>query len=251
MVRTRQMSMLLTLVISAVLLAIASFVAILMVSSRSEGTQAADGATSTSPPIESAPAGQKIVEGMNVVLNPDPSKAVYTLSEGPPIAGIAPLQPAPTVDPFLQQFPSPTPPLPGDPLAVPTATPPLVIEQPIATVPPPVTVAPTRDPNPVIFIQYTVQNGDSLYGIAAAQNSSIELMSLHNIADDHLVPGTVLNLPVANPAYCPGHRAYVVRDIDTLFRIATIFSTTVEQLRAMNGITDDNVIQVTQVICVP
>jgi LysM repeat protein len=96
-----------------------------------------------------------------------------------------------------------------------------------------------------------VQSGNSLYSNADAQNSSIELMALHGIDNNDLVPGQVLNLPIANPAYCPGRRAYVVRDIDTLFRIAGIFNTTVTELRAINGISDDNMIQVTQVICVP
>ena len=247
MVRTRQMSMLLTLVISAVLLAIASFIAILLVSNRPDPTTMPAEPTIIGQPIAAVPPGQVIVEGMNVVLNPDPNQWVYTQAEGPP-GQVVVMQPPPaTIDPALQaQFPTATP----DPFAIPTVTPPIIVEPPPATLPPPVTVAPTRDPNPVIFIQYTVQSGDSLYSIASAQNSSIELMSLHGIDNNNMVPGQVLNLPIANPAYCPGRRAYVVRDIDTLFRIAAIFNTTVEQLRSINGISDDNAIQVSEVICV-
>jgi LysM repeat protein len=250
MLRTRQMSLVLTLVIIAVLLAIATFVAIVLISNRPDPTAAT--ATIVGVPIAQAPPGQVVVEGMTVVLDPDPNQSVYILGEGPPPGQDGLVLPPAAVDPSLQVPPATaTAPLPGDPL-LPTATLPApIIEQPVATPIPAATIAPTRDPNPVIIIRYTVQPGDSLYSIADAQNSSIELMALYDIADDHLVPGNVLNLPVANPAYCPGRRAYVVRDIDTLFRIATIFNTTVDQLRSINGIADDNIIEVTQVICVP
>jgi LysM repeat protein len=247
MERTRQMSMLLTLVISAVLLAIASFIGILLVSNRPDPTPTIAVVPTIGQPIAAGPPGQVIVEGMNVVLNPDPNQWVYTSSEGPPGQGVVPLPPA-TIDPALQpQVPTAT----FDPNAFPSATPPIIVEPPVATLPPPAPAAPTRDPNPVIFIQYTVQSGDSLYSIAAARNSSIELMALHGIDNNDLVPGQVLNLPIANPAYCPGQRAYVVRDADTLTDIAAVFNTTVEQLRAMNGIGTDNLIRSTQVICVP
>lgn len=244
--RTRHMSMLLTLVISAVLLAIASFIAILLVSNRPDPTAAVPTDPAViSEPIASGPPGQVVVEGMTIILNPDPNLWVYTSSEGPPGQVVVP----PAVDPDLQVPPPETTPFPDDLQPEPIATDPIIIEPPIATIAPP--AAPTRDPNPVIFIQYTVQGGDSLYSIADAQNSSIELMALHGIDNNDMVPGNVLNLPIANPAYCPGRRAYVVRDIDTLFRIAGIFNTTVDQLRSINGISDDNMIKVTQVICVP
>jgi LysM repeat protein len=111
---------------------------------------------------------------------------------------------------------------------------------------------PTRDLRPVIFMQYVVQQGDSLYAIANKTNSSIELMSLHGISDTQLSPGVLIErLPYANPAYCPGLRAYVVRDMDTVYRIAVQFRTTPEIIRDLNNLGADYRVDVTQVVCVP
>jgi spore germination protein YaaH len=68
-----------------------------------------------------------------------------------------------------------------------------------------------------------------------------------------LVPGTVLEgLPVANPAYCPaGSRAYVVRDKETVFSIASRFNTTVTAIAALNQLDAQYHIDMTQVICIP
>jgi LysM repeat protein len=96
-----------------------------------------------------------------------------------------------------------------------------------------------------------VVQGDSLYSIAETNNSSIELMALHDIAEDQLVPGTTFELPYANPAYCPGSIAYVVRDKDTVFRIAAQFNATVDGIAQLNGLDPTYNIDVTQVICIP
>lgn len=134
---------------------------------------------------------------------------------------------------------------PGQPKVVPTALPTAI---PATLTPPP----PTRSPDPVIFIDpYIVQSGDSLYSIAEQQNSSIELMALWGISAENLVPGQPIRLPVANPAYCPGSRAYVVRDKDTAFRIAVQFNTTADVLQQMNGLDANYTVYTTQVICVP
>jgi LysM repeat protein len=139
----------------------------------------------------------------------------------------------PAVDPGQQQVVVATEP--------PTPIPPTLTPQP-----------PTRSPDPIIFIDpYYVQPNDSLYSIAEQQNSSIELMALWGISAEDLMPGQPIRLPVANPAYCPGSRAYVVRDKDTAFRIAVQFNTTADILRQMNGLDENYRIQVTQVICVP
>jgi LysM repeat protein len=120
---------------------------------------------------------------------------------------------------------------------------------PQATAPPP---EPTRDLNPVIFIEYTVQAGDNLYSIADRFNSSIELMALHGISDTEMAPGVhIRRLPIANPAYCPNRRPYVVRDRDTAYRIAVQFNTTADILREINNLSADYRVDVTQVICVP
>jgi LysM repeat protein len=208
------------LVISAILLAFATYLAINMITSRPQP------GAGTVTPGTAVPPPPLIINGVPIFRNIDPAKEIILISEQNP----------PQVPPSDPQGGLP-----------PTATP--IPPGPTAIPPPPPTA--TRDPNPVIFKPYTVVQGDSLYSIAEANNSSIELMAKHGIDDDDLVPGAVLNLPYANPDYCPGTRAYVVRDKDTVFRIAAVFSTTVEAIAALNGLAADYRVEVTQVICIP
>lgn len=162
---------------------------------------------------------QVTVDGMVIVLDTNPEKAVILISSD---TGIPPTNP--------EQAFTPTP-----------------VPEPTATLPPP---TPTRASD-IIFISYVVQPSDSLYSIAQSQNSSIELMAKHGIDAFDLVPGAVLNLPVANPAYCPGSQAYVVRDNDTVYSIAARFNTTPEAISQLNGLDANYTIYTTQVLCIP
>ena len=87
---------------------------------------------------------------------------------------------------------------------------------------PPTPVPPTAVPRPnqVIFVNYQVAQGDTLYSISSKHNTTIALMARYGIDATDIVPGTVISLPVANPAYCPGNFPYVVEDGDTLSTIA-------------------------------
>jgi LysM repeat protein len=126
---------------------------------------------------------------------------------------------------------------------LPTETP---VLQPIAPTP-----APTRDPNPVILINYVVQQNDTLYGVTRLQATSIALMSLYNISQEDLVPGTTIALPVGNPAYCPGRRPYAVGEGDTAFSVAHRYSITADDLKAINSLDNNYTIRVGEIICVP
>jgi LysM repeat protein len=222
MSQNRGMNMVFVLVVSAIFCAAATFIAISLASGRS---------ASAPTPIPASPSEEVFVDGVLVSLDTDPALAISIPGELSPGAGLE-------SQTLITPFPLGT--LQPSPVFLPTGTLPAVAP-----------ALPTRDPNQVIFISYVVQSGDNLYGIAAAQNSAIELMALHGIDDDDLVPGTTLNLPIANPAYCPGSRAYVVRDKDTVFRIAKQFNTTAATIAGMNGLGPDYAITVTQVICVP
>jgi LysM repeat protein len=214
-VQRRGMSMVFVLIVSAIFCAVATFVAITLVTNRSENL----------PPVGQGATNQVLVDDMLITLNVDPERAVVLIAQ--------------ESVPFIPEQGAGVQPQSGDEV--------IVTEEAFATEVPP----PTPVPEPVIFVAYTVRQGDSLYGIADAQNSSIELMALHGIDADDLVPGATLNLPVANPAFCPGHRAYVVRDKDTVFRIAAHFNTTKEAIRALNNLDENYSVRVTQVICVP
>jgi LysM repeat protein len=211
--------MLIVLIGSALVLAGTTFIAILMLTNRPSGP--------TTPAAEADlfSSGSTVnVNGVPVLIEPDSAKTIILVSE---LGGVGGQNALPTDTPI-------------PPTAGPTETP----------VP---TAAPTRDPNPVIFKDYTVAQGDTLYSIADTQNSSIELMAKYGIDDGDLIPGQPFPkpLPYANPAYCPGATPYVVRDKDTVYRISVQFNTSVEVIAQYNGLNTDYFIEVTQVICIP
>lgn len=116
------------------------------------------------------------------------------------------------------------------------------------TLPPPTAVP---RPSQVIIENYQVVQGDTLYGITTKRNTTIALMARYGISASRLVPGTMVPLPVANPAYCPGTFPYVVQEEDTLSTIAIKCGTTVATLKQINGFGDVYRLDVTEVICVP
>ncbi|MEW5987019.1 MAG: LysM peptidoglycan-binding domain-containing protein [Chloroflexota bacterium] len=197
-----------------------------------EATPAATAATAGGPQVVQ-------IEGLVVTLDTDPQKAVQLQSAA-----------APTTPPILEQagdLGQPTTDLPTSIPLQPTVEatlPPLVLIEPTAVPPAPVAA-------PIIVIQYQVQANDTLYSIASQQNSSIELMATYGIDAQDLSPGAVINLPVANSAYCPGSRPYVVRENDTAYSIARRYGTTAEVLRQMNGLDANYTIYTAEVLCVP
>ena len=124
----------------------------------------------------------------------------------------------------------------------------------------PVTPTPVITSTPVpaigdyLFVSYTVVAGDTLYSIANSKgfNTTIPLMARFGIDSTQVYAGNVLQVPVANPAACPGNYAYVVRAGDTLSSIAIKCGTTVDNLKAINGISGDTYrLDETSVLCVP
>jgi LysM repeat protein len=217
----RSKSMVFVLVVSAILLAVATFLTILLITSRSSASENTSAIQS-----QLIQPSTILVNGIPVFLNIDPNKEIRLEGE--------------LNSPFIPE---------NNQGGVPTATPIPTPAGPTATpVPPP---TPTR-PDPIIFKSYTVVVGDSLYTIAETQNSSVELMARYGYDANDLTPGNILpQLPVANPDYCPGSRAYVVRDNDTVYRIAAQFGITVEAIAQLNGLDPTYRIDMTQVLCIP
>jgi LysM repeat protein len=128
----------------------------------------------------------------------------------------------------------------------------------VPTLPPeptPVPV-PTLTPTPkpalcIIFIDYTVEPGDTLYSISTRFNTTIALMARFGIDASDIVPGTQIKLPIADDSCCPNGQAYVVREGDTLTSIAIKCNTTVTNLKQINGLGDQYRLDETSVICVP
>ena len=107
--------------------------------------------------------------------------------------------------------------------------------------------------------QYVVVKGDSFYKIAKANKVSVKALAGANPGVDSakLKVGQALHLPsgaeqaTASPAASPAHASpsagpsagsYVVKRGDTLDRIARAHRTTVQAIKAANGLTSDRIV---------
>ncbi len=102
-----------------------------------------------------------------------------------------------------------------------------------------------------ILYDYTAQDNDSLYNITRQLATSITLMAIYGISQDDLVVGTVINIPIGNPSYCPGQFPYAVGEGDTVFSISQKRNTTPDNLRIINNLDENFSIFAGDVICVP
>lgn len=182
-------------------------------------------------PPNVTPAGVPVaVGGQTVIIYPNPAMQVRLVS-GQSGSGIEAATPQPTTESGMGGQ------LPTDPLP------------PTATFPPPPT--PTPWPPSVVFINYVVVPGDTLYRLTQKHNTSIDLMARYDIAASSMIVGNTLQLPVANPAFCPTSRPHVVRDQQTVSEIARIYGTTPQAIAAVNGLDANYSVKTSQVICVP
>jgi LysM repeat protein len=181
-----------------------------------------------------------VVEGHTILVEMDPAQEVIIVD----LARGGPSTPVPTLPPAT--------PLPeaGTGAQQPTL-PPLVPTNVLPTLAPPTAVPPPAVDS-VIFINYTVQPGDTLYRIALRRDTSIPLMARFGISAKKLIPGKVIRLPIGNPAYCTaGYVPYAITDNETASSIARDFGTTVDVLRQVNNLDANATIYTGSIICVP
>ncbi|WP_214876213.1 LysM peptidoglycan-binding domain-containing protein [Exiguobacterium sp. CH10] len=101
---------------------------------------------------------------------------------------------------------------------------------------------------------YTVKSGDTLYSIARTYGVTVSaLAAANNITNVNsisvgqvlIIPGTTVTPPPTTTV------KYTVKSGDTLYKIATMYNTTVAKIAAANNITNVNLISVGQVLIIP
>ena len=87
---------------------------------------------------------------------------------------------------------------------------------------------------------YTVQKGDTLYGIANKYGISVdELKAANNLSSNTLTIGKVLLIPEVEEPETPDENIYTVKSGDTLYSIANKYGMTVDELKALNNLTSN------------
>jgi len=97
-------------------------------------------------------------------------------------------------------------------------------------------------------ITYTVKTGDSLYSIAKKYNTTVdELKRLNGLSSNLLSLGQTLIIPSTTDN---SYATYTVRLNDSLYKIATLYNTTVDELKRINNLTS-NQLSIGQRLLVP
>lgn len=101
---------------------------------------------------------------------------------------------------------------------------------------------------------YTINPGDSLYGLARRFNTTVAAIINANpgITPTNLQLGQQICIPVApTPGPCPGGFVYIVKSGDTFFSIAQRNGIAVAALSAANPGVNPDALRVGQQLCVP
>jgi LysM repeat protein len=177
-----------------------------------------------------------MIEGNQILVSMDPEQEVWLVPVGGAVSG--------TGGQTVAQVAT------GTPVVLPTTGPTATI-QPLPSAPPPVATTPPQM-GCVIFTDYTVQAGDTLYSIAGKFVTSVSLMARYGISSSDLVPGAVIRIPVGDPSCCTnGWKPYAVEESETWFGIARSHGTTVDTLLQGNGLASGATLYAATIICVP
>lgn len=101
-------------------------------------------------------------------------------------------------------------------------------------------------------IIYAVKSGDTLYSIAKKYNTTVDkIKALNNLTTNTLSIGTNLTIPSNdNEEVSNNYLTYKVVSGDTLYSIAKKYNTTVDKIKSINNLTNNNLI-LGQVLKIP
>lgn len=98
---------------------------------------------------------------------------------------------------------------------------------------------------------YVVSAGDTLWAIARKFNvSADEIKSLNNLSSNNLSIGMTLKIPPYSNKKNEETNVYVVKSGDSLWSIARMFNSTVDEIKSLNGL-KSNVLSIGQRLVVP
>lgn len=88
---------------------------------------------------------------------------------------------------------------------------------------------------------YVVSAGDTLWAIARKFNVSVdEIKSLNNLSSNNLSIGMTLKIPPYSNKKNEETNVYVVKSGDSLWSIARMFNSTVDEIKSLNGLKSNN-----------
>ena len=89
-------------------------------------------------------------------------------------------------------------------------------------------------------VTYTVVSGDTLYGIANKFKVSVDNLKLiNNLKNNILSIGQVLKIPNSTIVQDQSKLTYTVKNGDTLYNIARIYNTTVDEIKRLNNLSNN------------
>ena len=104
---------------------------------------------------------------------------------------------------------------------------------------------------PSEYITYVVKSGDTLYKIANNFNTTPSaIMNINNLTSTNLSLNQVLKIPTVKEEEIIDYNTYTVKSGDSLYKLANSFNTTVEKIKDLNNLTNNN-LSIGQVLKIP
>ena len=98
---------------------------------------------------------------------------------------------------------------------------------------------------------YVVSAGDTLWAIARKFNVSVDdIKALNNLSSNNLSIGMILKIPLYSNKQNEETNVYVVKSGDSLWSIARMFNSTVDEIKSLNSL-KSNVLRIGQRLVVP